>query len=65
MIEMMDQYQVSIPSTEGKLISQLKNETIVRELIFDEERELYQCRGFSLPDHQISGQLQKYKTRME
>ena len=65
MIEMMEQYQVSIPSTEGKLIAQLKNETIVRELVFDEERELYQCRGFSLPDHQITGQLQKYKTRME
>jgi GTPase len=65
MIEMMDQYQVSIPSTEGKLLAQLKNETIVRELVFDEERELYQCRGFSLPDHQISGQLLKYKSRME
>src|SRR3954454_19671189 len=65
MIEMMDQYQVSIPSTEGKLLAQLKNETIVRELVFDEEKELYQCRGFSLSDHQISGQLQKYKTRME
>ncbi|WHY02562.1 GTPase HflX [Neobacillus sp. DY30] len=64
-IEMMDQYHVSIPSTEGKLLAQLKNETIVRELVFDEVKELYQCRGFSLPDHQISGQLEKYKTRME
>jgi GTPase len=64
-IENMDQYQVSIPSTEGKLLAHLKNETIVRELVFDEEKELYQCRGFSLPDHQISGQLEKYKMRME
>lgn len=64
-IELMDQYQVSIPSTEGKLLAQLKNDTIVRELVFDEEKELYQCRGFSLPDHQISGQLEKYKMRME
>lgn len=64
-IEMMEQYQVSIPSTEGKLLAQLKNETIVRELVFDEEKEIYQCRGFSLPDHQISGQIEKYKSRME
>jgi GTPase len=59
-IEMMEPYQVRIPSTEGKLLSQLKNETIVRELIFDEESELYKCKGYSLRDHQISGQLQKY-----
>lgn len=61
MIEMMDSYQVAIPSTEGKLIAQLKTETIVREIVFDEENELYQCKGFSLQDHQISGQLQKFK----
>nr|WP_263327840.1 GTPase HflX [Neobacillus sp. Marseille-Q6967] len=61
MIELMEPYQVSIPSNEGKLLSQLKNETILRELVFDEESQTYQCRGFSLKDHQISGQLQKYK----
>ncbi|MGX6441844.1 GTPase HflX [Neobacillus sp. K501] len=61
MIEMMDAYQVAIPSTEGKLLAQLKNDTIVRELIFNEESELYQCKGYSMKDHQISGQLQKYK----
>ncbi|WP_342430655.1 GTPase HflX [Neobacillus sp. FSL H8-0543] len=60
-IEMMEPYQVSIPSTEGKLLSQLKNETILRELSFDEESELYQCKGFTLLDHQISGEIQKYK----
>lgn len=60
-IEMMDAYQVAIPSTEGKLLAQLKNDTIVRELIFNEESELYQCKGYSMKDHQISGQLQKYK----
>jgi GTPase len=62
-IEMMEPYQVSIPSTEGKLLSQLKNETILRELSFDEESELYECKGFTLIDHQISGELQKYKSR--
>ncbi len=60
-IEMMEPYQVSIPSTEGKLLSQLKNESILRELSFDEESELYQCKGFTLVDHQISGEIQKYK----
>lgn len=60
-IEMMLPYEVQVPSDEGKLLSQLKNETILRELSFDEESNLYNCRGFSLQDHQITGQIQKFK----
>ncbi|MGG3466746.1 GTPase HflX [Neobacillus pocheonensis] len=60
-MEMMETYEVKVPSTEGKLLSQLKNETILRELSFDKEGQFYRCRGFSLKDHQITGQLQKYK----
>lgn len=60
-IGMMEPYHVNVPSTEGKLIAQLKNETILRELSYDEELDLYKCKGYSLLDHQISGQLLKYK----
>lgn len=60
-IDKMVPYQVLVPSTEGKLLSQLKNETVLRELSFDEESQQYQCRGFSLTDHQITGQLHKFK----
>ncbi len=62
-MELMAPYEVAVPSTEGKLLSQLKNETILRELSFDEESQLYRCKGFSLQDHQITGQLQNYKSR--
>jgi GTP-binding protein HflX len=61
MINMMVPYQVDIPATEGKLLSQLKTDTILRKLSFHEEGQLYQCKGYSLKDHQITGQLQKYK----
>lgn len=57
---MMDDYHVEVPSTEGKLLSQLKNETILRELTFHEENQLYVCKGYYLADHQIAGQLKKY-----
>ena len=57
---MMESYEVRIPSTEGKLLSQLKNETILRELVFDEEGQIYRCKGYTLADHQITGQLQKF-----
>ncbi len=59
-IKLMEPYHVQIPSTEGKLLSQLKNETMLRELIFDEEKQMYSCKGFSSTDHQIAGQLKKY-----
>ena len=59
-IEEMEAYSVKVPSTEGKLLSQLKNETILRELTFNEQFQLYECKGYSLRDHQITGQLQKY-----
>lgn len=57
---MMEVYHVRVPSSEGKLLSQLKNETILRELAFDEEAQVYSCKGFALSDHQISGQLNKF-----
>lgn len=60
LIGMMESYQVLIPSTEGKLLSQLKNETILRELSFEEENQMYHCKGFAFFDQQISGQLKKY-----
>ncbi|WML27278.1 GTPase HflX [Neobacillus sp. OS1-33] len=59
-MEMMDTYDVQVPSTEGKLLSLLKNETILRELVFDEEEQFYRCKGYTLKDHQITGQLQKF-----
>lgn len=59
-IKMMVPYEVQVPSTEGKLLSQLKNETVLRELSFNEENQYYKCRGFSLKDHQITGQLDQF-----
>lgn len=60
-MEMMVPYQVEVPASEGKLLSQLKNETILRELLFNEENQFYLCKGYALKDHQITGQLLKYK----
>lgn len=61
LIDIMVPYQVEVPSTEGKLLSLLKNETVLRDLSFNEETGRYQCRGYSLQDHQITGQLEKFK----
>ncbi|WP_230129455.1 GTPase HflX [Bacillus sp. CECT 9360] len=59
-ISEMQAYHVFLPANEGRLLSQLKNETILRSLSFDEEKEQYECKGFSLIDHHLTGQLEKY-----
>ncbi|MGJ7920967.1 GTPase HflX [Neobacillus sp. LXY-4] len=59
-IGLMESYYVHVPATEGKLLSQLKNETILRELVFDEEKQMYSCKGFAYADQQIAGQLKKF-----
>ncbi|WP_102271367.1 GTPase HflX [Cytobacillus massiliigabonensis] len=60
-LSMMSFYHVEVPSTEGKLLSQLKNETVLRELSFHEEKQIYICKGYYLEDHQIAGHINKYK----
>ncbi|MBS4189330.1 GTPase HflX [Bacillus sp. FJAT-49705] len=59
-LDMMNYYHVEVPSTEGKLLSQLKNETILRKLSFHEEKQIYVCKGYYLEDHFISGLLNKF-----
>ncbi|WP_071461182.1 GTPase HflX [Bacillus massilinigeriensis] len=59
-ISMMAPFHVIVPAGEGKFLSQLKNETILRQLSFDENKNAYVCNGFSMRDHHISGQIKKF-----
>ncbi|SFC09275.1 GTP-binding protein HflX [Bacillus sp. OV322] len=59
-IGQMEFYHVYLPSSEGRLLSQLENESILRSLLFHEEDEQYECKGYSLKDHPLTGQLEKY-----
>ncbi|MFT8321578.1 MAG: GTPase HflX [Bacillus sp. (in: firmicutes)] len=61
MIENMDYYEVEVSASNGKLLSQLKNETIMRSLVFDEEEQHYVCKGYVLKDHAITAKLMKLK----
>ncbi|MBD8006214.1 GTPase HflX [Bacillus norwichensis] len=57
----MQYYHVMIPSDEGRLLSVLKRETILRELVFLEEKESYRCKGYVLPNHPITGSLKLFE----
>ncbi|MCA1059030.1 GTPase HflX [Rossellomorea aquimaris] len=54
-------YHVFIPADEGKLLSQLKNDTILTKLDFLEERTVYELTGFYLEDHPVAGSIKKYQ----
>jgi GTPase len=61
MIKQMIYYHVSIPSNEGRLLAQLKAETILRELHYNEKCGMYECKGYMMPKHPLYGQLRQYQ----
>lgn len=58
--EVMNYYTVHIPVSEGRLISQMKTETLIQSFSFNEEQEVYKVEGYVLPTHSINGQLDKH-----
>ena len=61
MIEAMEHYNVAIPSFAGKLLAQLKAETIVQHMYFNEQSGMYECSGYLLPEHPLLAQLRTYQ----
>lgn len=54
-------YHAFIPANEGKLLSQLKNETILRKIEFLEESTVYELTGYHLEDHPVAGSIKKFQ----
>jgi GTP-binding protein HflX len=48
-IAQMEYYHLFIPGSEGRLLAQLKSETVLLEQQFNEQRELYECKGYINP----------------
>ncbi|WP_141433499.1 GTPase HflX [Bacillus sp. 03113] len=59
-IELNDFYHIEVPASEGKLLSRLKNETILQELSFDETKQIYICKGYALENHSLWGHINYY-----
>jgi GTPase len=60
MLREMIMYEVTLPSSEGKTLSRLKEETIVKDLKFEEEDEKYICKGYIFEDHPLNGEIKKF-----
>ncbi len=62
MIALMNPYDVKIPASEGKLLSLLKTDTVLKSTLFNEETGLYECSGYVFPNSPLNGPLKKYTT---
>lgn len=49
-IEQMEFYHLYIPGQEGRILVQLKSETILLEQHFNEQKEMYECKGYINPN---------------
>ncbi|CAG9621825.1 GTPase HflX [Sutcliffiella rhizosphaerae] len=52
-------YTIHVPSAEGKIMSQLKQETIIKELSFDEEQEFYRAQGYYFNNSKLASDIQR------
>jgi len=59
--KLMKRYHVRIPSDHGRLLSQLKGETILQEIRFDEATGTYECSGYIRGEHPLHGQLKQFE----
>lgn len=53
-MKQMTFYQIKVPAHEGKLLSQLRGETILIEQEFNKEELVYECKGYALSTSSIS-----------
>ncbi|NSL51099.1 GTPase HflX [Bacillus sp. P2(2020)] len=60
-IEQMEYYHIFVPKTEGRLLAKLKGETIVVDQQFNEQREIYECKGFVMPNGPLHQQIKDYQ----
>lgn len=58
--QQMSIYYARIPAYEGKLLAQLKTETVLEKTSFEEEDQKYVVKGYSFVDHPIFGEISQY-----
>ncbi|WP_458413009.1 GTPase HflX [Schinkia sp. CFF1] len=50
MIDQMEYYHLMIPGSDGRLLAQLKSDTVLLEQHFNEQNEQYECKGYINPN---------------
>ncbi|WP_404433090.1 GTPase HflX [Sutcliffiella horikoshii] len=55
----MEPYHIIVPSSEGKLIAQLKQETVLSNMAFTEESESYELQGYYFDNSKLASVIQQ------
>ncbi|TYS70516.1 GTPase HflX [Sutcliffiella horikoshii] len=55
----MESYHIVLPSSEGKLIAQLKQETVLSKMEFTEETESYELQGYYFDNSKLASVIQQ------
>ena len=61
LMKQMEYYHITLPGSEGKLLASLKSETILESLVFNEETECYNCKGYIPSDSTLLGMIKQFK----
>lgn len=59
-ISSMEAYHAVIPADEGKILSALKENTILESRVFLEDKEQYDCRGYAMKNSSLIDSIKRY-----
>jgi GTP-binding protein HflX len=59
--ELLVSYSVRIPADRGKLLAEVKSQTMIESSGFLEEEEIYEIKGLAHPNHRIYGELKMFE----
>ncbi|WLR53209.1 GTPase HflX [Bacillus tianshenii] len=57
----MKPYSIVLPPDAGKLLARLKQDSILTNREYDEDKQVYRCRGYILPTHPLAAELKQYE----
>ncbi|MDM5189394.1 GTPase HflX [Bacillus sp. DX4.1] len=60
MMKRMESYKVTIPPSEGRLLTLLRTETVLTEMTFQEDGLSYECKGYIFAHSPLNGQLKRF-----
>lgn len=63
MLSKMNEFQIRIPSHDGKFLSRIKRNTVLQEMTYDEHTDTYKCRGNVFPDTPFQHELYTYNKK--
>lgn len=56
-VEQMEPYEITVPAYEGRLLMQLKTDSVLTDMVFREEEQVYVCKGYIFAHSPLNGRM--------